>query len=91
MASPGQKRGYGHLMVGSDTHSFCPRCRDKCKDPDPFGEKSESNDCNFCNILTPEQCSQLSTPSYKIKKERCESKNTAKNLKTPLVPPLWSR
>ena len=38
---------------------------------------------NFCNILTSDQSSQLSTPSYKINKENCESKKTATPSKEP--------
>ena len=43
-------------------------------DPDPCVENRNSTDCKFCSILTTEQCSQLSTPSYKIKKEKREAK-----------------
>ena len=72
MSSPGQKHGgCGHLMAGFDTHSFCARCREKCKGPDPCVSK---NDCHACNILTEDQRLQLSTPSYRIKKEKRESK-----------------
>ena len=72
MSSPGQKHGgCGHLMTGFDTHSFHARCREKCKGPDPCVSK---NDCHACNILTEDQRLQLSTPSYRIKKEKRESK-----------------
>ena len=75
MASPGQKRGgCGHLMAGFDTHSYCARCRDKGKGPDPCVENPKSTDCKFCSILTCEQRSQLSTPSYTLKKEKHEAK-----------------
>ena len=30
--------------------------------------------CEFCNLLTPEQLLQLSTPTYKIRKEKQKSK-----------------
>ena len=84
MPSPGQMRGgCGHLTAGFDTHNYCVRCRDRGKGPDPCVEKPDSNDCNFCNILTPEQRIQLSTPSYKIKKEQCECKKTATPNKEP--------
>ena len=72
MSSPGQKHGgCGHLMASFDTHSFCARCREKSKGPDPCLSKS---DCQACNILTEDQRLQLSTPSYRIKKEKRESK-----------------
>ena len=72
MSSPGQKHGgCGHLMASFDTHSFFARCREKSKGPDPCVSKS---DCQACNILTEDQPLQLSTPSYRIKKEKCESK-----------------
>ena len=72
MSSPGQKHGgCGHLMASFDTHSFCARCREKSKGPDPCVSKS---DCQACSILTEDQRLQLSTPSYRIKKEKRESK-----------------
>ena len=72
MFSPGQKHGgCGHLMARFDTHSFCARCREKGKGPDPCVSKS---DCQACNVLTEDQRIQLSTPSYRIKKERRDSK-----------------
>ena len=48
-------------------HNFCARCREKSKGPDPCVSKS---DCQACNVLTEDQCLQLSTPSYRIKKEK---------------------
>ena len=33
----------------------------------------------FCNALTPEQCIQLATPSYKLKKEKREAKRIDSN------------
>ena len=72
MSSPGQKRGgCGHLMVRFDTHSFCARCREKSKGPDPCVSKS---DCQACNVVTEDQRLQLSTPSYRIKKEKRDLK-----------------
>ena len=71
MASPWQKRGgCGHLMAGFDNHSFCARCRDKGKGKDPCAERPESTDCKFCNTLPAKQRAQLSSPSYKVKKEK---------------------
>ena len=81
MSSPSQQRGgCGHMMAGFDLHSVCSHCHDKKKGQDPCVEKPGS-DCLHCNALTPEQLSQLSTPSYKIKKEKCELKSStpAKN------------
>ena len=76
MASPGQKRGgCGHLMAGSDSHRFYLRCRNKGNGPDPYISYS---DCNSCNVLTSDQHTQLSTPSYKLKKEKCEFKKAEK-------------
>ena len=72
MSSPGQKHGgCGHLMARFDTHSFCARCREKSKGPDPCVSKS---DCQACNVLTEDQRLQLSTPSYRIKKEKRDLK-----------------
>ena len=74
MSSPGQKRGScGHAMASFDGHAFCARCRDKKKGEDPCVKTPES-ECNFCAILTPEQIQQLSTPSYRLKKEKREAK-----------------
>ena len=68
------------MMAGFDLHSVCARCRDKKKGQDPCVEKPGS-DCHHCNPLIPEQLSQLSTPVYKMKKERRELKSStpAKN------------
>ena len=75
MASPGQKRGScGHAMAGFDGHAFCARCREKGKGEKPCIANKDTTDCKFCNLLTPEQRAQISTPSYKIKKEKREAK-----------------
>ena len=37
-------------------------------------ENPQCTDCKFCYILTAEQRSQLSAPSYKIKKEKREAR-----------------
>ena len=72
MASLGQKHGgCGHLMAGFDTHSFCARCRDKRKSPDPCIYKS---DCQACSVLSEDQQIQLSIPSYRLRKEKQEFK-----------------
>ena len=74
MSSPGQKRGNcGHAMASFDGHSFCARCREKGKGKDTCVE-SPTIDCKFCNLLTPEQKAQLATPSYKLKKEKRDTK-----------------
>ena len=62
------------LMAGFNSYSFCARCRDKGKGKDPCVENPQSTDCNFCNTLTSDQHSQLSTPSYKFKKEKREAR-----------------
>ena len=76
MSSPSQRRGgCGHMMADFDPHSVCVHCRDKKKGPDPCVEKPDA-DCAFCNALTPEQLAQLSTPSYKLKKEKREAESS---------------
>ena len=76
MSSPSQRRGgCGHMMAGFDPHSVYARCCDKKKGPDPCVEKPDA-DCALCNALTPDQLTQLSTPSYKLKKEKREAKST---------------
>ena len=57
------------MMAGFDLHSFCARCHDKKKGKDPCVEKPNV-ECQLCKALTPEQVSQLATPSYKLKKEK---------------------
>ena len=78
MSSAGQKHGgCGHLMARFDTHSFCARCRDKGKGPDPCISKS---DCQACDVFTEDQCIQLSTPSYRLKKEKWDLKKLSDTL-----------
>ena len=80
MSSPGQKRGScGHAMASFDGHSYCARCRDKGKGEEPCISNKETTDCKFCNALTPEQRTQLATPSYKLKKEKREAKRVDSN------------
>ena len=75
MSSPGQRRGKcGHVMANFDTHSHCARCKDKGKGKEPCVSDPQTSDCQICNSLTSEQLQQLSTPSYKIKKEKREAK-----------------
>ena len=75
MSSRGQKHGScGHIMASFDSHSFCTRCREKGKGSDPC---IAHNDCTACNSLTEEQRLQLSTPSYRLKKEKRELKKSS--------------
>ena len=74
MSSPGQKHGRcEHIMASFNSHSFCARCREKGKGSDPC---ISHNDCQACNSLTEEQRLQLSTPSYRPKKEKRELKKS---------------
>ena len=74
MSSPGQRRGTcGHAMASFDSHLACARCGDKGKGKDPCVEKPDA-ECIICNSFSPEQRLQLSTPSYKIKKDKREAK-----------------
>ena len=74
MSSPSQKHGScGHIMASFDSHNFCARCREKGKGTDPCISK---NDCNSCNLLTEEQRLQLSTTSYRLKKEKRDLKKS---------------
>ena len=76
MSSPGQRRGgCGHVMASFDQHSYCARCREKFKGGDPCVEK-DTLQCKFCLALTPEQLTQISTPSYKLKKEKREARKS---------------
>ena len=75
MSSPGQKHGScGHIMASFDSHCFCARCREKGKGTDPC---ITNNDCQACNSLTEEQRVQLSTPSYRLKKEKRDLKKAS--------------
>ena len=74
MASPGQRKGAcGHIMANFDPHSRCARCRDKGLGDDPCVLKLS---CEFCDNLSPEQLLQLSTPTYKLRKEKLKSKES---------------
>ena len=75
MSSPGHKSGgCGRAMASFDGHLFCACCRDKGKGKNPGVENKESANCSLYNSLTPEQCAQLGTSSYKLKKEKREAK-----------------
>ena len=72
MASPGQKKGAcGHIMASFDKHSRCARCREKGQGDDPCVQNLQ---CDFCSVLTPEQVLKLSTPTYKLRKEKAKAK-----------------
>ena len=63
------------MIAVFDLHSVCARCRDKKKGSDPcIGTPPAS--CSHCDALTAEQKAQLSTPSYKLKKEKKEAKSS---------------
>ena len=73
MSSPGQRKGAcGHIMASFDKHSRCARCRDKGQGDDPCVKQLA---CEFCDLLSPEQVLQLSTPTCKIRKEKQKSKD----------------
>ena len=63
------------MMAGFDLHSVCARCHDKKKGKEPCVGKPDS-ECQHCKVLTPEQLAQLSTPSYKLKKEKRDKSDT---------------
>ena len=48
----------------------------KGRERQPCVANKDTTDCKLCNSLTPEQHSQLATPSYKIKKEKREAKRS---------------
>ena len=63
------------MMADFDLHSVCARCRDKKKGSDPCIETPPAA-CSHCDALSSEQKAQLSTPSYKLKKEKKEAKSS---------------
>ena len=65
------------MMAGFDLHSFCVRCCDKKKGKDPCVEKPNV-ECQLCKAVTPEQVSQLATPSYKLIKEKRDKVESSK-------------
>ena len=72
MASPGnlkgQRRGTcGHAMAAFDVHEKCARCRDKKMGEDPCVKGLE---CVICEGFSDFQRETLSTPAYKIRKDR---------------------
>ena len=68
MASPGQRRGNcGHIMAGFDGHKNCARCREKKLGDDPCVKDQV---CSICDSFSEQQRSMLSTPQYKIRKDK---------------------
>ena len=72
MASPGdfkgQRRGAcGHIMAAFDLHERCARCREKKLGEDPCVKDKH---CSLCDNFSDTQRETLSTPSYRIRKER---------------------
>ena len=63
-------------MAIFDQHSYCVRCREKNKGKDPCVESKDATSCKFCLAFTPEQLAQISTPSYKFEKEKCEARKS---------------
>ena len=63
-------------MANFDQHSYCARCRKKNKGKDPCVENKDITTCNFCLATTPDQIAQISTPSYKLKKEKREARKS---------------
>ena len=61
-------------MANFDQPSYCARCRKNNKGQDPCVENTGTTDCKFCLALTPKQRARISTPSYKLKKEKWEGK-----------------
>ena len=73
MSSPGQMTGTcSHVMALFDSHKKCARCREKGMGDDPCVKKM---DCQICK--TPVQIQQLSTPTYKSRKERDQKKTVS--------------
>ena len=64
---------YGQLAAMLWPAFDSARCRDKGKGKDPCVEKPDV-ECTICNNFSPEQRLQLSTPLYKIKKDKWEAK-----------------
>ena len=74
MASPGQRKGVcGHIVASFDQHSRCARCWDKEHGDDTCVKKLP---CKFCELLTPDQVLQLLTPTYKLRKEKKQERES---------------
>ena len=82
--SPGQKRGTcGHIMAIFDGHLKCAQCRNKGVGEDNYVLKK---DCPICKAFTPEQLQQLSTPTYRERKNK-EKKLVSSSPTPTLVDP----
>ena len=82
MASPGSLKGQrwgtcGHAMALFDLHDKCARCRDKKIGEDPC---VKGLDCLICAGFTDSKHETLSTPAYKIRKDRKSGLVFTKNL-----------
>ena len=60
-------------MASFDQHSRCARCRDKGHGDDACVKKLPRE---FCELLTPEQVLQLSTLTYKLRKDRKQERES---------------
>ena len=72
MDSPGEKKGQsrgscGHILVAFDLHKNCTHCSEKGIGDDPCVKDKQ---CSVCDSFTDEQGELISTPSYRIRKER---------------------
>ena len=74
------------MMAGFDQHSVCARCRDRKKGSDPCVETPPAA-CMHCDSLSAEQKEQLSTRSYKLKKEKRDAKSSTPAKDTDTVSP----
>ena len=63
-------------MAIFDQHAYCACCREKNKGKDPCVENKDTSTCKFCLAFTSEQLAQISTPSYKLKKEKREARKS---------------
>ena len=64
----GQRRGScGHIMAAFDLHKKCAYCRDKGIGDDPCVKDKQ---CSVCDSFSDEQRELVSTPSYRIRKNR---------------------
>ena len=69
-------------MASFDQHSRCARCRDKGHGNDACVKKLP---CEFCELLTPEQVLQLSSPTYKLRKDRKQERESLVDLSSVTV------
>ena len=72
MASPGDFKGQrggacGHVMAAFDLHERCARCREKKIGEDPC---VKGKSCSLCDNFSDSQRETISTPSYRIRKDR---------------------